>query len=93
MGHRSSQWEVSTTPSQVNLRTEGTRPGSQDEHGSGWSRQREKSQGKKKLNRIWPREGEGTLVACDSVPTCWAQGTYGLDAGQLERWRCTSLIG
>lgn len=56
MGHRSSQWEMSTTPSQVNLRTEGTRPGSQDEHGSGWSRQREKSQGGKK-NEIESGQG------------------------------------
>lgn len=46
MGTQVLSGEMSTTRSQVDLRTEGTRPGSQDEHESGWSRQ--KSQGKKK---------------------------------------------
>lgn len=47
MGHGSSQGEISTTLSQADLRTEGTRPGSQDEHGSAWSQQKSQEKTKK----------------------------------------------
>lgn len=39
-----TQRKIRTTPGQVVLRTEGSRPGSQEEHGAGWSRKREMSQ-------------------------------------------------